>query len=99
MYFLPSTGMRAMTGIAAALAAALTFSLPASAQGSPATAAEPSNERRASFLAGYASKYKAKEIPVPMAAAQCYDAVYRLVYSLYRIGGGKLTGPAIKAAL
>ena len=61
--------------------------------------AEPSNERRASFLTGYARKYKVKKIPVPMAAAQGYDAVYVLVYSLFGIRDGKLTGPAIKTAL
>lgn len=61
--------------------------------------AEPSNERRASFLTGYARKYQVKKIPVPMAAAQGYDAVYVLVYSLFGIRDGKLTGPAIKAAL
>ena len=36
MRFSPSTGLRAFAGTAAALAATLTFSLPASAQGSPA---------------------------------------------------------------
>ena len=61
--------------------------------------AEPSNERRASFLTGDARKYKLKNIPVPMAAAQGYDAVYVLVYSLFGIRDGKLNGPAIKAAL
>lgn len=61
--------------------------------------AEPSNERRAAFLTGYARKYKVKKIPVPMAAAQGYDAVYVLVQSLFGIRDGKLTGPAIKAAL
>ena len=61
--------------------------------------AEPSNERRASFLTGYARKYKVNKIPVPMAAAQGYDAVYILVYSLFGIRDGNLTGPAIKAAL
>lgn len=61
--------------------------------------AEPSNERRASFLTGYARKYKVRKIPVPMAAAQGYDAVYVLVHSLFGIRDGKLTGPAIKAAL
>ena len=61
--------------------------------------AEPSNERRASFLSGYARKYKVKKIPVPMAAAQGYDAVYVLVYSLFGIRDGKLTGPAVKTAL
>ncbi|CAM3482417.1 ABC transporter substrate-binding protein [Polaromonas hydrogenivorans] len=61
--------------------------------------AEPSNERRASFLTSYARKYKVRKIPVPMAAAQGYDAVYVLVHSLFGIRDGKLTGPAIKAAL
>ena len=61
--------------------------------------AEPSNERRSSFLTGYARKYKVRKIPVPMAAAQGYDAVYVLVYSLLGIRDGKLDGPAVKAAL
>ena len=61
--------------------------------------AEPSNERRASFLTSYARKFKVKKIPVPMAAAQGYDAVYILVYSLFGIRDGNLTGPAIKNAL
>ena len=61
--------------------------------------AEPSNERRASFLTSYARKFNVKKIPVPMAAAQGYDAVYILVYSLFGIREGNLTGPAIKAAL
>ena len=61
--------------------------------------AEPSNERRSSFLTGYARKYQVKKIPVPMAAAQGYDAVYVLVYSLLGIRDGKLDGPAVKAAL
>lgn len=61
--------------------------------------AEPSNERRASFLTGYARKFKVKKIPVPMAAAQGYDAVYILTYSLFGIRDGKLSGPAVKTAL
>ena len=61
--------------------------------------AEPSNERRSSFLTSYARKYKVRKIPVPMAAAQGYDAVYVLVYSLLGIRDGKLDGPAVKAAL
>ena len=61
--------------------------------------AEPSNERRASFLTSYARKYKVNKIPVPMAAAQGYDAVYILIYSLFSIRDGNLSGPAIKAAL
>ena len=61
--------------------------------------AEPSNERRSSFLTSYARRYKVSKIPVPVAAAQGYDAVYILVYSLFGIRDGNLTGPAIKAAL
>jgi branched-chain amino acid transport system substrate-binding protein len=61
--------------------------------------AEPSNERRASFLTSYARKYKVNKIPVPVAAAQGYDAVYILIYSLFGIRDGSLNGPAIKAAL
>lgn len=61
--------------------------------------AEPSNERRASFLTSYARKFNVKKIPVPMAAAQGYDAVYLLTYSLFGIRDGKLSGPAIKTAL
>ena len=61
--------------------------------------AEPSNERRASFLTAYARKFKVSKIPVPMAAAQGYDAVYILVYALFGIRDGNLTGPAIKKAL
>ncbi len=61
--------------------------------------AEPSNERRAAFLTAYARKYKVKKIPVPMAAAQGYDATYLLMYSLFGIHDGKLNGPAVKAAL
>ena len=61
--------------------------------------AEPSNERRASFLTSYARKYKVTKIPVPMAAAQGYDSVYILVYSLFGIRDGNLTGPAVKTAL
>ena len=61
--------------------------------------AEPSNERRASFLTSYARKYNVTKIPVPMAAAQGYDAVYILVYSLFGIRDGNLSGPSIKSAL
>ena len=61
--------------------------------------AEPSNERRASFLSGYARKFQVKKIPVPMAAAQGYDALYILVYSLFGIRDGNFNGPAIKNAL
>jgi branched-chain amino acid transport system substrate-binding protein len=61
--------------------------------------AEPSNERRAAFLTSYARKYQVNKIPVPMAAAQGYDAVYLFVYSLFSIRDGRLSGPAVKAAL
>ena len=61
--------------------------------------AEPSNERRASFLTAYARKFQVKKIPVPMAAAQGYDAVYILIYSLFGIRDGNLSGPSIKNAL
>lgn len=61
--------------------------------------AEPSNERRASFLAAYSRKFDVRKIPVPMAAAQAYDATYILMYSLFGIRDGNLEGPAIKAAL
>ncbi|MCJ7799072.1 MAG: ABC transporter substrate-binding protein [Polaromonas sp.] len=61
--------------------------------------AEPSNERRDYFLTGYARKFKVKKIPVPMAAAQGYDAVYILTYSLFGMRDGKLSGPAVKTAL
>lgn len=61
--------------------------------------AEPSNERRASFLTGYVRKFKLDKITVPMAAAQAYDSTYILMYSLLGIRDGKLTGPAIKNAL
>ncbi len=61
--------------------------------------AEPSNERRASFLSAYARKFKTKRIPVPMAAAQAYDSTYLLMYSLFGVRDGNVTGPAIKSAL
>lgn len=61
--------------------------------------AEPSNERRASFLTAYARKYKGTRMTVPMAAAQGYDAIYILMYSIFNMRDGNVTGPAIKAAL
>jgi branched-chain amino acid transport system substrate-binding protein len=60
--------------------------------------AEPSNERRASFLANYARKFKQK-MAVPMAAAQAYDTTYLLTYALFGIRNGQFGGPAVKAAL
>jgi branched-chain amino acid transport system substrate-binding protein len=61
--------------------------------------AEPSNERRAAFLSAYARKFKVRRIPVPMAAAQAYDTTYLLLYALFGIRNGELSGPAIKQAL
>jgi branched-chain amino acid transport system substrate-binding protein len=61
--------------------------------------AEPSNSHRAGFLTSYARKFKVKKIPVPMAAAQGYDAVYILLYSLFNVKGGNFSGPTIKTAL
>ena len=61
--------------------------------------AEPSNERRAAFLASYARKFNSRRIPVPMAAANGYDASYLLLYALLSIHKGPADGPAIKAAL
>ena len=61
--------------------------------------AEPSNERRASFLASYVRKFNVRKITVPMAAAQAYDSAYLLMYALFGIRSGQLDGPAIKAAL
>lgn len=60
--------------------------------------AEPSNERRASFLSSYTRKYHGK-VAVPMAAANAYDATYLLMYSFLGIRDGNLSGPAIKASL
>jgi branched-chain amino acid transport system substrate-binding protein len=61
--------------------------------------AEPSNERRASFLAGYARKFKSTKIPVPMAAAQSYDSTYILMYSLFGVRNSTVSGPTLKTAL
>lgn len=60
--------------------------------------AEPSNERRAAFLSAYSRKYKGR-IPVPMAAAQAYDATYLLAYALLSIHDGDLGGVRLKTAL
>ncbi len=60
--------------------------------------AEPSNERRASFLSAYKRKFQ-KPISVPVAAAQAYDATYLLAFSLFGIRDGNVTGPKLKAAL
>jgi branched-chain amino acid transport system substrate-binding protein len=61
--------------------------------------AEPSNERRAAFLANYARAFKAAKITVPVAAAQGYDTVYLLMQALFGVRGSQPDGPALKAAL
>ncbi len=61
--------------------------------------AEPSNERRASFLSAYARKFKSTRLTVPMAAAQAYDTTYILMYSLFGVRDGNLSGPSLKNAL
>lgn len=60
--------------------------------------AEPSNERRASFLASYARRFNQK-ITVPMAAAQAYDSTYLITYAMFGIRNGQFGGPAMKSAL
>ena len=60
--------------------------------------AEPSNERRASFLTAYKRKFN-KPMAVPMAAAQAYDTTYLLAFSLFGIRDGNVAGPKLKAAL
>ncbi|KQO15584.1 ABC transporter substrate-binding protein [Acidovorax sp. Leaf78] len=60
--------------------------------------AEPSNERRASFLSSYTRKYQGK-VAVPMAAANAYDATYLLMYSFLGIRDGNLSGQAVKDSL
>ena len=60
--------------------------------------AEPSNERRASFLTAYKRKYR-KPMAVPMAAAQGYDAAYLLAFALFGIRDGNLAGLTVKTAL
>jgi branched-chain amino acid transport system substrate-binding protein len=61
--------------------------------------AEPSNERRAAFLTGYARRYNTNRMAVPMAAAQGYDSVYLLLHALFGVRGGTLDGLTLKAAL
>lgn len=61
--------------------------------------AEPSNERRAAFITSHVRRFKLEKMSVPMSSAQGYDSVYILMYALFNIRDGKLTGPAIKAAL
>ena len=59
--------------------------------------AEPSNERRAAFLASYSRRFQGPPA-VPMAAAQSYDAMYLLTYAIFAVRS-QLDGPAIKNAL
>ena len=61
--------------------------------------AEPSNERRSTFLANFRRAYKVERITVPVAAAQGYDAGYLLAYALFTIKNKTIDGPAIKHAL
>ncbi len=60
---------------------------------------EPNNERRVAFMSAYARKFNTRRIPVPMAAAQAYDAVYLLSYALLTVRSGDLSGEVIKNAL
>ena len=62
--------------------------------------AEPTTPRRTAFLLAYERAYKTRRIPVPMAAAQAYDAVYLLTYAILQTPPGKpINGAGIKAAL
>ncbi len=58
--------------------------------------AEPTNERRGTFLRDYMQAYELKKMEVPMAGAQAYDATYLLAKAIFNVKGGKLTGPSIK---
>ncbi len=60
--------------------------------------AEPSNERRASFLSAFRRKFN-KPMAVPMAAAQAYDSTYLLAFSLFGVRDGNPSGPVLKVAL
>ena len=61
--------------------------------------AEPVGERRSAFLSGYARRHGSARIPVPMVAAQGYDAAYLLLHGLFGVRGGQLDGPVVKAGL
>jgi branched-chain amino acid transport system substrate-binding protein len=50
-------------------------------------------------LSAYGRKFKSSKISVPMAAAQGYDAAYVLLYSLFTVRDGNLSGPVVKRAL
>ena len=57
------------------------------------------NQRRAAFLNGYMARYKLKNVPASIPAAQAYDSNYLLLYGLFGVRNGLLSGPAIKASL
>ena len=62
--------------------------------------AEPTTPRRTAFLLAYEHAYKTRTIPVPMAAAQAYDAVYLLMYAILQTPPDKpITSAGIKSAL
>lgn len=56
------------------------------------------NERRAAFLSSFAFKYGNKHV-ASIPAAQAYDSMYLLLYSLFGLRDSSLSGPAIKASL
>lgn len=56
------------------------------------------NERRAAFLNSYAFKYSNKHV-ASIPAAQAYDSMYLLLYSLFGLRDSSLSGPAIKTSL
>ena len=61
--------------------------------------AEPTNERRSSFLSNYRRHHKTEQIPVPIAAAQAYDTPYLLTYAMLTIKQPGFDGTAVKRAL
>ncbi len=61
--------------------------------------AEPSNERRATFLRNYRRQFNTERIAVPVAAAQAYDAAYILMMAMFTVKGGAINGQVIKQAL
>jgi branched-chain amino acid transport system substrate-binding protein len=48
-------------------------------------------------LARHARKFEGPRIPVPMAAAQAYDATYLLAHAVLSLPADRLDGPGIKA--
>jgi branched-chain amino acid transport system substrate-binding protein len=57
------------------------------------------NERRSAFLSAYSRKFALKTIPAPIPAAQAYDSTYLMLYGLFGVGSGVMSGPALKASL